>query len=361
MTNINFPDSPTDGQVFGERKYNATKGVWEDYVLPGDTTSEDLLPEGISGSFQFQYLVIGGGGGGGGSYGGGGGGAGGYRSSVSGETSGQNSGIESSSVPLDNTITSFTVTVGAGGSEGLGDDIAPVSKGGDGENSILSNIVALGGGGGGGARQPNQPSGSFVGSSGGSGGGAGVSGSTPGSPGSGEPSQGFGGGSSVYLSSKQVCGGGGGASASGQNATDGNSGDGGNGISSSITGTSIARAGGGGGAGRWDLGVSTSVGGSGGGGDSGNNSTYGEDGQANTGGGGGGGGQSSSIGGYNGNGGLNGGKGGSGIVILKYANTNSLTIDPGLVSTTDDTTVPGYKITSFTSGTGIVSISLYNY
>ena len=64
-------------------------------------------------SFSLSYLVIAGGGGGGNNFGSGGG-AGGYRNSYASETSGGNSSTET---PVTITPgTSFTVTVGAGGS-----------------------------------------------------------------------------------------------------------------------------------------------------------------------------------------------------------------------------------------------------
>jgi hypothetical protein len=50
-----------------------------------------------------------------------------------------------------------------------------------------------------------------------------------------------------------------------------------------------------------------------------------------------------------------GGNGASGIVILKYVDTVSITIGAGLTGST--TTSGGYKITSITAGTGNVSLS----
>jgi hypothetical protein len=49
----------------------------------------------------------------------------------------------------------------------------------------------------------------------------------------------------------------------------------------------------------------------------------------------------------------NGGNGGSGIVILKYPDTITLTIGGGLTSSTS--TAGGFKITSFTAGTDVIS------
>jgi hypothetical protein len=45
--------------------------------------------------------------------------------------------------------------------------------------------------------------------------------------------------------------------------------------------------------------------------------------------------------------------GGSGVIILKYADTFTLTIGPGLTSST--TSAGGFKITTFTAGTDTVS------
>jgi hypothetical protein len=71
----------------------------------------------------------------------------------------------------------------------------------------------------------------------------------------------------------------------------------------------------------------------------------GQPGTANTGGGGGGGGAGgSSI----------GGNAGSGIVIIKYPDTRTITIGAGL---TGSTPAPsgGFKVTTLTAGTGTVS------
>jgi hypothetical protein len=50
---------------------------------------------------------------------------------------------------------------------------------------------------------------------------------------------------------------------------------------------------------------------------------------------------------------LNGGNGGSGIVIVKYPDSITLTIGVGLTSSTS--TAGGFKTTSFTAGTDTVS------
>jgi hypothetical protein len=71
-------------------------------------------------------------------------------------------------------------------------------------------------------------------------------------------------------------------------------------------------------------------------------------GAVNTGGGGGGGASSDGL--------ANGGNGGSGIVIIRYPSTNAnlTSIGGGLTYTL--TTTGGYKIYSFTAGTGTVTV-----
>ena len=269
--------------------------------------------------FDLEYLVIAGGGGGGSGSeepcreGGSGGGAGGYRNSYASETSGGNSSTET---PITITPgTSYTVTVGAGG-PGAG---GSASNGGNGNNSVFSTITSTGGGKG---ARDNQS-----GFAGGSGSGGGANG---GGGGAGTGGQGRNGGHSNC----SAAGGGGGASAVGVNATDSNGGAGGAGLSSSITGSSVTRAGGGGGGAY----ASGGAGGSGGGG-AGRSSA----GTVNTGGGGGG--QRSSSA-YN---------GGSGVVILRYPNTRTVTVGAGLTSSTS--TDGDYKVTTFTEGTDTISFS----
>ena len=267
-----------------------------------------------------SFLVIAGGGGGGadnGSGWGGGGGAGGYRNSYNNETSGGNS---SSETPLELTsTTNYTVTVGGGGSG--------TSPNGSGEDSVFSTITSIGGGGGG---QPSPRDGE----DGGSGGGAAHSGNG----GSGTSNQGLDGADGV----SNVSGGGGGASQAGGNGYNGNGGDG---LSSSITGTAITRAGGGGGTNFNGIGSGNAGAGGAGGGGTGGRTANIRDAVANTGGGGGGGiptGQS-------------GGTGGSGIVILRYPNSYTITVGAGLTSTTS--TVGTDKVTVFTAGTDTITFS----
>jgi hypothetical protein len=243
-----------------------------------------------------EYLVIAGGGGGGhglsGVFEAGGGGAGGYLTGYL------------SIVPG----TSYTVTIGNGGSSGV-----------NGSNSVFSSLTAIGGGRGGG-----QAGGPAVGGSGG--GGHNTSGAA------GTAGQGNAGGNSGAHGAS----GGGGAGASGSNSAS----PGGIGLQSSITGTATYYAGGGGGA---RGGALSAAGGLGGGGASGG---PGANGTANTGGGGGGGISAGSR---------VGGTGGSGVVILSYPSAHTITIGAGLTGTT--ATVGSNKVTTFTAGTGSVIFS----
>jgi len=221
-----------------------------------------------------EYLVVAGGGAGGTNQDSGGGGAGGLLQGLLPITLG----------------TSYTVTVGAGGTTS------------NGSNSVLGNITALGGGYGG-LLNGN-------GNSGGSGGGGGGSSSST-TGGQGTAGQGNAGGSGAATFPS---GGGGGAGTVGLNANNSSkySGNGGAGIASSISGTLTTYAGGGGGggyAGGTNVGYNSGGVGGGGNGYMGS-STGGTSGGANTGGGGGGNGDS-----Y----GSVAGSGGSGIVIVRYA------------------------------------------
>ena len=263
-----------------------------------------------------EALVVGGGGGGGqglaGYANGGGGGAGGYRyfSSL----------IVSSGV-------AYPISIGAGGANNA-----------NGTDSSFSSYYSAGGGKGGGSAYPSAggSGGSGGGGSGGGNAGSGGSGNTP----SVTPSQGNSGGSGL-TSGTYIAGGGGGAAEAGN--TDG-SGAGGDGLDNTITGTSIYYAGGGGGASASASGVA----GLGGGGAGGVSGGPGSAGTANTGGGGGGGTEPSSR---------LGGTGGSGIVIIAYPNTfgDIGVISGGLTYTLDTTTRSGYKVYTFTAGTGTIS------
>ena len=106
-------------------------------------------------------------------------------------------------------------------------------------------------------------------------------------------------------------------------------------MSSSINGTATFRAGGGAGGGE----SQTATGGNGGGGNENTNGT------TNTGGGGGGADNTGSV-----------GNGGSGIVILRYPNSKTITIGSGLTSGGEQTS-GNDKYVEITAGTGNVSWS----
>jgi hypothetical protein len=106
-----------------------------------------LMQENQSGSNTVDYLVIAGGGGGGENHGGGGG-AGGWRAS-----DGTNSGCYTAgpapltgSVPgITLSLTTYPISVGAGGGGGTPSVFGPATVG---SNSIFSTITSSGGGGG---------------------------------------------------------------------------------------------------------------------------------------------------------------------------------------------------------------------
>jgi hypothetical protein len=252
-----------------------------------------------------EYLVVGGGGAGSG-YGGGGGG-----------------GYVEGTQSLGGTL---TVTVGGGGS------------GSSGGNSVFG--IATGNGGG------------LSGTTGGSGGG-GSGGTNQTSPSGGTGYGNVGGAHGTganYNLGHDGAGGGGGAGGAGGAGAANQGGNGGSGRASSITGSSVARAGGGGGhSHRNGGGTSQPVGGAGGGGN-GSNYNYGgtpsTGGTANTGGGGG---CASDSGGVT--------TGGSGIVIIAYPSTSRAitSISAGLAYSVSTVSRAGYRVYTFTGGTGTVT------
>lgn len=269
------------------------------------------------GVLTLDYLVVAGGGGGGnglgsGTYASGGGGAGGLRCTVN-----ATGGGGSPETPLGLSLnTAYTVTVGAGGTFGA-----------LGSNSIFHTITSVGGGSG----TPFS-----VSRNGGSGGGGGDTVGTGGdtTPGTGTVNQGFGGGTPT--GGQGFAGAGGGAGAAGSNRI------GGNGVATTISGSSVTYAGGGSGGGN-----TTISGGSGGGGSGGTNGNS-TDGLGNTGGGGGGTQSTDSTT-------QRGKTGGSGVIIIKFPDIYTATVSVGLTST--NTSSNGYKIYSFTAGTGTVTFS----
>lgn len=328
------------------------------------------VPTGVS---SVEYLVVGGGGGGG-SNRGGGGGAGGLLTGTTSVTA----------------QTDILITVGAGGAGGPGASgnwnvgNLPV-RGSNGENSQFgSNLIAYGGGAGGRSFTSCGTSGSPVvrGGDGGSGGGAGIFATSLGAAGevgcsggaavslqgnagggSGSPSASLGTSGLNYDLVRNTGGGGGAGSAgiAGQGGTrmrdsatvagvTSRAPDGGAGLSSSITGQTVYYAGGGGGAfGNFAylseyaqyFSAGAGAGGQGGGGaGSGYIGTAGVSGTPNTGGGGGGGGMSQSGSVYTS---LSGGSGGSGVVIVRYLLTHSITFNAntGVGSMTAQTVADG--------------------
>ena len=252
-----------------------------------------------------EFLVVAGGGGGGGdgeTVGGAGGGAGGLRTSY-GSTSGGGASAESNLSLVAGTT--YTITVGAGGT-------GSTSRTNNGSNGGASSIVGSDitdittvGGGKAAHTQGN------IGTSGGSGGGSSYN---TGTPATGTSGQGFDGGtSSTTGGSRSSGGGGGGAGGAGGNSSQDVAPNGGAGLNISITGASVGYGGGGaaGSSGSYGQGSATHGGGAAGasgGNNDGNNAA------ANTGGGGGG----ASV---TGSGQAAGGDGGSGIVIMRIPTT----------------------------------------
>lgn len=269
-------------------------------------------------AFQCEYLVVGGGGHGpggfSGGYGPGGGGAGGLRNSYSGENSGGGQpGEATKGIILGQT---YSITIGAGATnEGTGNLGVPAFS------SKFDTIAAVGGGNGNRFGSTSNLKVSDHGS------GAGQTGrSTSGTWNTylfNNPTQGFVGGP---RDSRRGGAGGGAAGVGGVQYSVGA------GLSSSITGSAVTYAAGGAG------GVNTSF-------------FNGVAGSANTGNGGRAGAYASS--GY---GSTNGGAGGSGVVILRYPNTYSISVGAGLTDGGEQTDGAD-KYIKFTGGTDTVSWS----
>lgn len=268
----------------------------------------------------FELLNIAGGGGATGTFSGGsgnlggGGGAGGYRNSYDTETSG---GSTSTEAKIGVVIgQSYTVTVGGGGTGG-GNNTGGGGQfdGYNGSDSIFGSHTATKGGGGTYNITSPFPNAGTVGSSGGA-----LKTRTSYTPEQtlATPTQG-----TLGSAGNGSSGGGGGGA-----GTAGTPGSQGAGLASSITGSSVTRAAGGdSGSGGTNSGNSASANtGTGGNGSSYNSSGYGS---------------------------RKGGNGGSGIVIIRYPNTFTITVGGGLTSST--TTDGTDKITTFTAGTDTVS------
>lgn len=291
--------------------FKGSGGVEVDYTVGGTSYhSHTFLASGtfvVNTASNMDVLVVGGGGGGG-SNGGGGGGAG---------------GVLAGTISLG--AGSISATIGAGGSGG-----ASNNKGGNGGDTVFGLVTANGGGGGGGFT--SNPS------TGGSGGG-GQGGSTNGALGNQCTSPatscavgdltgyGFAGGKGGSFA--RAGAGGGGASAAGSNGNgnngqgqpstcNGGGGNGGDGRAYDYRNGSSTYYGGGGGGGSDPInGCGPGNGGQGGGG----TGAYGpaNAATANTGGGGGGRGQAGQS--------NTGAVGGSGIVVVRYVNTNPLPVE----------------------------------
>ena len=308
-------------------------------------------------SITVDYLVVGGGGAGGGSWRAGGGGAGAVRTSYA-TQGGSTAEADALSLSLS---TDYNVKVGGGGS-GTAD-----ADGAHGTNSIFSTITADGGAGGaGGYNATNAPSYTGDGSGGGGNGYTNAGDSTGSSGGTYGNDGGDGSGDSA-----QCGGGGGGAGAAGvDGGGSGTSGDGGNGIIVNILnytnagtasvgdvqGTNVYYGGGGSGGGYQN--GNDAIPGLGGGGDGGYGSTSttvddADNGSPNTGGGGGGSGEPSSQPGTGA-----GGNGGSGVVILRYPSSRSITVGSGLTEASGSPFSEGSdKVSVFTGGEGTISFS----
>jgi hypothetical protein len=297
-TTAQRPGSPAIGMI----RYNTTESKYEVYNgARWKFLNETDYPISV------DFLVIAGGGGSGSDSGyyAGGGGAGGFRTS-SGTSGGGGSAESALSI---NPSTSYTVTVGAGGAQNA-----------NGSNSVFSTVTSTGGGKGG-TTDTN-------GVSGGSGGGAGGNdASTTG--GAGTANQGYAGGNHAAASGTGA-GGGGGASSVGGNAevvTGG--GTGGSGLANSLSGSSVTYAAGGGGM-RGFFGF-------------GNNGANGT-GWANA----------ANLG--------HGGAasvqraGSSGVVIIKYPDAFTIS-NPGGGLTYSTASSGGFKVTTFTAGTGNIQLA----
>ena len=269
---------------------DATQG-WICYAAATTTSFQNVPPSSV------EYLVLAGGGGGGGGI-----------SNVANPGTGGAGGYLTSNLSVAAAV-AYTLTIGAGGPGGS------AAAGSIGNNSSISGsgittVLSYGGGGGG-----STGNGSNGGSGGGGGGPAGAT-----SGGTGVSGQGFAGGNGAGGFSG---GGGGGAGSAGSGGTAGI------GATSSITGVSVGYAGGGGGTGY------------------GQGSGNGGSGLANRGAGGNGGSAQPQT---------TGGTGGSGVIIIAYpsAYSNLSSIGVGLTYTLDTTTRSGYKVYTFTAGTGTI-------
>jgi len=339
--------------VAGDMIYNTTTSKAEYYTGSAwvETGGADLV--------QVEYLLVGGGGGGGSGRnnanngnGGGGGGAGGLITNVSGSNSGGGNAANPAYYVVPST--NYVITIGAGGARGPGSyTVSPsAEKGGvPGNRSQFGTLRVRGGGGGGGRNGNSAGFDSMT---------AGKSGGSAASGGSADSEQGYAGGTSY---SNYKYGGGGGAGGVGV-AYNVNGKNGGIGATTTIitaaeaTTASVGEvdsgnvyfAGGGGSSKSFvtaDGSTINGVGGLGGGGNSVNYSGAGS-GTVNTGGAAAGGRDRADGDGWE------GGDGGSGVVILRYPNTYTMS-QTGLTLST--ITQGDNKVSIITAGTGTISFS----
>jgi len=314
------------GMSNGELIFNSTTDSVE-YYDAGAAAWYKIDYEPTAVPFNAHFLVVAGGGGASTSPSRGfGAGAGGYRTSY-GSVSGGGAAAESQLGLA--TDTPYTVTVGEGGAAAIlgnvGNDSSIV-------NSGTTLIESLGGG--------------VVNTSVAVGSGSGAArityGKTTGTAGQGYNGGNGNGGSGSYAGSG---GGGGGAGGNGANASANFGGRGGYGLNNSITGNVVGYAGGGAGmyysSGCYWSGDGLAIGP--GTASHGGSSCASGPAAANRGGGG----HSNSTSIYR--------PGGSGVVVLRYPDTYTITVAAGLTATT--TTVGGDKVTEFTQGTGDISFA----
>ena len=305
-----------DASILGSIRENTDENKVEVCTSTGWQFLEEVGPTTVP--LIVDYLVLAGGGGGGAAaYSShataGGGGAGGYRNSYDNETSGGGGSSETALTLASNTP--YDVTVGEGGN---GADYQSVATQ-PGEDSVFDTITSIGGGGGASRNRDSADK------NGGSGGG----GCYGRSNGSGTLNQGYNGGWSGG-STLYVVGGGGGAGSVGTQGDSRYANSltcGGNGLTSSITGSAVIRAEGGG-ASRKNTPTSVPA--------------------LKTGSGGFGGGEIHT--------GLTLRKGSSGEVIIRYPESYTTTKTNTLISSVS-TSVAGYKIETFTSGTGTITFA----
>ena len=314
-------------------------------------TSQDvsLVPPPL----MVDYLVVAGGGSAG-AAGGGAGGAGGLRTSY-GSTTGGGGSAESTLNLVE--ATNYTVTVGAGGA-----GVVHANPGNPGSNSEFHSITSTGGGFGG---SYNTGAGGGAGGSGGGAGNPAITTSTFGAVVS--PTQGYVGGYKSVGSGapNYVTAGGGGAGGAAGNVTQNNTpSDGGVGLAVNIlnstnsatasvgevSGSDVYYAGGGGGSSQ-TAGTSSGAGGLGGGtnGAAGCPGTAPLAGTPNTGGGSGGTGGCPTA--YS-------NPGGSGVVILRYTGTYTVTVGAGITQASGSPFTEGSnKVSVFTAGTGNIQFN----